>query len=59
MHFERRKKYNFMHFDRRNAFQMHKIIFFSRKKIIIKKICVHHLKFLDMLPETHLFFYLA
>ena len=35
---------------------MHKIIFFSRKKIIKKK-NVPYLKFSDPLPETHLLFF--
>ena len=26
------KKYKFMHFERKNAFQMHKTLFFARKK---------------------------
>ena len=29
-----------MHFESEMPFKMHKIIFFSRKKIIKKKICV-------------------
>ena len=41
-------------------FEMHEIIFFSKLKIIIEKICVPTLpKLSDLLPETHLFFYLA
>ena len=34
---------------------MHKIIFFSKKKYV----CLPYLKFSDLLPETHLLFYLA
>ena len=35
---------------------MHKIIFFQKKKIIKKYVCLPYLKFSDPLPETHLFF---
>ena len=39
---------------------MHKIMFFSKRKIILKKCeCLPHLKFSDLLSETHIFFYLA
>ena len=50
MHFERRnQKYNFMHFERQNAFQNAAYkIFFSRKK--------PHLLFSDLLSKTHIFF---
>ena len=41
-------------------FKMHKVIFFFQKKIIkTKYVCLPYLKFSDLLPETHLFFYLA
>ena len=47
-------------------FKMHKIIFFSRKKDNEKKNekkknkrCLPYLIVSDLLPETHLFFYLA
>ena len=42
-----------MHFERRN------IIFFPEKKTTIKKNVCAYLKFSDLLPKTHLFFYLA
>ena len=35
---------------------MHKIYFFFQKKIYV---CLPYLNFSDILPETHLFFYLA
>ena len=39
-------------------FKMHKIIFFFRKKKLIKKncMCLPYLKFPDLLPKTSLFF---
>ena len=41
-------------------FKLHKIFFFLEKKIKIKKhVCLPYLKFLDLLPKTHLFLYLA
>ena len=42
-------------------FKMHKIIYFFLEKKINKKkhVCLPYLKFSDMLPETHSFFYLA
>ena len=35
-------------------FKMHKIIFFPEKKIV----CLPKLKFSDLLPEIHLFFFI-
>ena len=52
------KKYNFMHFERQNAFQ-NAYYCFSEKKLVKKYKCLPYLKFSDLLPETHLFFYLA
>ena len=40
-------------------FKMHKIILFPEKKCKKKIVCLPYLKFSDLLPETHLFFYLA
>ena len=38
-------------------FKIHKIIFFSRKKIIKNKyVCLLNLNFSDLLPETHIFY---
>ena len=37
-------------------FKMHKIIFFKKK--IKKYVCLLYLKFSDLLPETHLFFFI-
>ena len=52
------EKYNSIHFERHFAFQMYKIIFFSRNKKIIKKkyVCLPYLKFSDPLPKTLIFF---
>ena len=49
-----------MHFEGEMPFKMHKIIFFSRKKKNKKKFeCLPFLKFSDLLPKKHIFFYLA
>ena len=43
-------------------FKMHIIFIYSfkKKKTITKKyVCLPYLIFLDLLPETHIFFYLA
>ena len=41
-------------------FKMHKsILFYNKKKNRQKYVCLPYLKFSDLLPETHLFFYLA
>ena len=48
-----------MHFERQNAFQMHKTIFFSRKIEFFFFVCLPYLNLSDLLPETHLFFHLA
>ena len=37
-------------------FKMHKIIFFPKKKTLLKKVCLLYQNFSDSLPETHLFF---
>ena len=50
--------YNFMHFEREMPFKMHRIIYFSRKKIN-KCVSLPYLKFSDLLPETQLFFNFA
>ena len=40
------------------TFKMHKIIFFPEKKIIKKKyVYLPYLKFLDPLPQTHIFYF--
>ena len=48
-----------MHFERRNAFQ-NVLKKKKKKKIELKKyVCLPYLKFLDPLPETQIYFYLA
>ena len=42
----------FMLFEKQMPFKMHKIVFFPKKKIIKKYVCLPHLKFSDPLPET-------
>ena len=37
-------------------FKMHKVIFFQKKKLNKKYVCLPYLKFSDLLPETHLYF---
>ena len=46
-----------MHFERQMPFKMHKVIFIPEKQTIKKYVCLPYLKFSDLLPETHLFFY--
>ena len=54
------KKYNFTHFERRNAFQNANNYIFSQEKNNLKiYVCLPYLKLSDPLSETHLFFYLA
>ena len=51
-----------MHFERRNAFKMHKIIYFCPEKKIQRinmSVYPRNLKLSEPLPKTHLFFYLA
>ena len=40
-------------------FKLFKLYFFPVRKITKKYVCLPYLKFSDLLPETHLFFYLA
>ena len=46
-----------MHFERRNALKLYFIL--QNKKYLKKNVCLPYLKCSDLLPETHLFFYLA